>query len=334
MVEFSGHSFDSDIVKQKHCSTNFNFMSTSEPRKLAKGQPALLKHEIERIKNRSEQLDVLVIGMNPSLSQRTYRQLYNRLKKRKKEDGLLNLLDELSERGGQNFIVGLNHDHHWRNWVQETFSKSGTEVFSRLQYYSLEGEEKPSIDDIHWPSVSLDDNLVEKRTINYFDTIRRTLAAGLQAMQVKSNLDKRTLTWYQIDLFHQRETNQELLLSSLKDGKEWNAKAEKSVTELWEQIKFLNPRLLLVANSNVTDLIFTNYEDILGETFNFSGGSGHKGFGKELFWDEKSFTLRIKTDATEQMPKVVFSRQLSGGASNAMLYYVAKEIGRMLSSED
>ena len=41
-----------------------------------------------------------------------------------------------------------------------------------------------------------------------------------------------------------------------------------------------------------------------------------------------------KADATEQMPQVVFSRQLSGGASSSMWYYVAKEIGRMLSSVD
>jgi hypothetical protein len=84
----------------------------------------------------------------------------------------------------------------------------------------------------------------------------------------------------------------------------------------------------------VSDLIFTNYDRVLNETFNFGSGPGRKGFGKTLAWDEKSFTLRIQADDTKRMPQVVFSRQLSGGASNSMLYYVAKEIGRMLSSVD
>ena len=134
-------------------------------------------------------------------------------------------------------------------------------------------------------------------------------------------------------MFHDRKTDQKAFLASLKDGKDWNLEAQDAVLKFWEKVEDLKPRVLLVANSNVSDLIFTNYDDVLKETFNFRRGNRRQGFGKTLLWDEESFELRIQ-DSSEIMPKVVFSRQLSGGASNSMLYYVAKEIGRMLSSAD
>ena len=301
---------------------------------LLPGQPALLEEEIVKIKS-SLDLDVLVVGMNPSLSLRTYKQLFNRLRKRKEEDGLLNVLNQLSE-GGKGFEKSLGNEKDWNVWVGDTFSGSNSsgkeEAFSELQYYFVEGKKKPGRDKISWPVVRLGDNLSKCQTITYFDTIRRTLAAGLKAME--SNSERRELTWYQIDLFHERETVQASFLSSLKDGKKWNDKAEIAVRKFWKQVDRLKPKVLLVANSNVSDLIFTNYDDVLNETFNFGSGPGRQGFGKTLYWDNASFSLRIQTDDTEQVPQVVFSRQLSGGASSSMWYYVAKEIGRMLSSVD
>jgi hypothetical protein len=312
-------------------------MSIDPSPKLLQGQPALLKEEeIPKIKS-SLDLDVLVVGMNPSLSLRTYKQLYDRLKKRHEESGFLDVLNELSENCEAGFVISLGDEADWNRWVEKTFSDSNStkkkEALSRLQYYFVEGKKKPSTDEITWPVVRREDNLSNRKTIAYFDTIRRTLAAGLKAME--SNTERRELTWYQIDLFHDLETEQKSFLASLKEGKNWNKKAGKAVAEFWEQVDdLLNPKVLLVANSNVSDLIFTNYDRVLNETFNFGSGPGRQGFGKPLAWDDKSFSLRIQADDTKRMPQVVFSRQLSGGASSSMLYYVAKEIGRMLSSED
>lgn len=306
-------------------------MSTLESQNLTPGRPALSKEEIEDIQS---SLDVLVVGMNPSLSQRTYKQLYDRLKKRDGANGLLDVLGQLSEKAKRDFVESLSNESLWNQWVEETFSSSNANdnALSKLQYYFVEGKRKPESDKISWPVVSLRDNISKRQTITYFDTIRRTLAAGLKA--IESNSQKSELTWYQIDLFHERKTDQKAFLASLKDGKDWNLEAQDAVLKFWEKVEDLKPRVLLVANSNVSDLIFTNYDDVLKEKFNFGGGSSRQGFGKELYWDKESFALRIKPHDAEYMPKVVFSRQLSGGASNSMLYYVAKEIGRMLSSAD
>lgn len=306
-------------------------MSTSSSQNLIPGQPALLEEEIEKIKS---SLDVLVVGMNPSLSQRTYKQLYDRLRKRKEEDGLLNVLNRLKEKGGEDFEASLDYEDLWNQWVEETFSSSNAsgkeKVLSELQYYFVEGKEKPGMDNMAWPVVRRGGGLSKCKTITYFDTIRRTLAAGLEAME--SNSQQSELTWYQIDLFHDRKTDQKAFLASLKDGKNWKSEDVIPAVEMfWKQVERLKPKVLLVANSNVTDLIFTNYDHVLKKTFNFGGGSSRQGFGKELVWDKKSCALHIEPPSGH-MPKVVFSRQLSGGASNSMLYYVAKEIGQMLSS--
>ena len=311
-------------------------MSQESSPELLSGQPALREEERKELTEEGKlpALDVLVVGMNPSLSLRTYMQLYDRLKKRHEHGGLLDVLNELSENSGSGFVEILGDEDKWNRWVGKTFSNSSgkEEALSKLQYYFVEGKKKPSKDEITWPVVRREDNLSNRKTITYFDTIRRTLAAGLKAME--SNSERRELTWYQIDLFHYLETEQASFLSSLKDGKNWNSKAQKKVLEFWGQVKELKPKVLLVANSKVSDLIFTNYDRVLNETFNFGSGPGRQGFGKPLAWDEKSFSLRIQSDDTKRMPQVVFSRQLSGGASNSMLYYVAKEIGRMLSSVD
>lgn len=308
-------------------------MSTSDSNKLVEGQPALREGEIKEIKSG---LDVLVVGMNPSLSRKTYKQLYDRLKKRDEAKGLLDVLGQLSEKAKQDFVESIGSEVLWNQWVEETFSSSNTnaEALSELQYYFVEGKKKPQSDKISWPVVSLTDNLSKRQTITYFDTIRRTIAAGLKA--IESNSQKSELTWYQIDLFHKRETVQESFLKSLKDrGGEWKSEeVQDDVANFWKNVEDWKPKVLLVANANVTDLIFTNYDDVLKEKFNFGGGSSQQGFGKELYWDKESFALQIKPHDVEHMPKVVFSRQLSGGASNSMLYYVAKEIGRMLSSAD
>jgi hypothetical protein len=309
-------------------------MSKEETHKLILGRPALLEDEINAIvKGKKPSLDVLVVGMNPSLSQWTYIQLYNRLKKRDAERGLREVLDQLSHKGGEDIEASLNDKAHWDQWVEETFSSSNAkgkkEALSKLQYYFLEGKEKPECAKISWPVVTLMDNLSTCKTIDYFDTIRRTLAAGLMAME--SNSQRSELTWYQIDLFHDQETIQDVLLKTKGTPKQWHIATEDVVTAFWKQVKTLNPKVLLVANANVPDLIFTNYDQVLKETFNFGSGPGRQGFGKTLLWDVKSFTLQIDQDGFEQIPKVVFSRQLTVGASNSMLYYVAKEIGRMLS---
>lgn len=307
-------------------------MSKEETHKLILGRPALLEDEINAIvKGKKPSLDVLVVGMNPSLSQWTYKQLYDRLKKRDAARGLLEVLDQLSHKSGEDFEASLDDEARWNQWVEETFSSSNAneEALSELQYYFVEGKKKPKSDKISWPLVRLDEDLSNCQTITYFDTIRRTLAAGLKAME--SSSQRSELTWYQIDLFHDQETNQDELLKTKGKPKKWHIATEDVVTKFWEQVKILNPKVLLVANAKVSDLIFTNYDDVLKETFNFGSGPGRQGFGKTLLWDVKSFTLQIDQDGFEQIPKVVFSRQLTVGASNSMLYYVAKEIGRMLS---
>jgi hypothetical protein len=280
-------------------------------------------------------LDVLVVGMNPSLSQRTYKQLYDRLKKRDGAKGLLDVLGQLSEKAKQDFVESIGNEALWNQWVEEAFpaSNANEEALSKLQYYFVEGKEKPESHKISWPVVRKEDDPSKCKTITYFDTIRRTLAAGLKAME--SNSQKSELTWYQIDLFHDRQTDQKAFLESLEDGQnKWNPKAQDAVLKFWEKVEALKPRVLLVANSNVSDLIFTNYDDVLKETFNFGSGTRRQGFGKTLSWDHKSVTFQIDPEGSEQMPQVIFSRQLSGGASNSMLYFVAKEIGRMLSPSD
>lgn len=226
---------------------------------------AILKEEIDEIKEGLKpSLDVLVVGMNPSLSQWTYKQLYNCLKKRKKEGGLLKVLNILSQNGegGEEFVGSLNDKKRWNKWVGDTFftpqADGKAEAFSALQYFFVEGKEKSSIDPMSWPVVGQKDDLSKKKTIPYFNAIRKTLAAGLKAMQTEPDLndDQRKLTWYHIDLFHYRETDQESLLASLKDGGEWSDNARKAVEVFWEQVKDLKPHVLLVANSNVSDLIF------------------------------------------------------------------------------
>lgn len=307
-------------------------MSNEGSHELIPGQPAFREKELEKIESG---LDVLVVGMNPSLSRKTYKQLYDRLKKRDETKGLLDVLGQLSEKAKLDFVESIGNEVLWDQWVEETFSSSNAneEALSELQYYFVEGKKKPKSDKISWPVVSLTDKLSKRQTITYFDTIRRTLAAGLKA--IESNSQKSELTWYQIDLFHKRETVQDSFLKSLKDGGKWKSEeVQDDVAIFWKNVEDWKPKVLLVANSNVSDLIFTNYEDVLKEKFNFGGGSSQQGFGKELYWDKESFALRIKPYDAEHMPKVVFSRQLSGGASNSMLYYVAKEIGRMLSSAD
>lgn len=307
-------------------------MSTSDSKKLVEGQPALREEEIKGIKSG---LDVLVVGMNPSLSRKTYKQLYDRLKKRDEAKGLLDVLGQLSEKAKQDFVESIGSEVLWNQWVEGTFSPSNAnvEALSELQYYFVEGKKKPQGDKISWPVVSLTDNLSKRQTITYFDTIRRTLAAGLNAMG--SHSQRNELTWYQIDLFHKRETVQDSFLQSLKDGGKWKSEeVQDDVAIFWKNVEDWKPKVLLVANSKVSDLIFTNYDDVLKEKFNFGGGSSRQGFGKELYWDKESFAFQIKPHDAEHMPKLVFSRQLSGGASNSMLYYVAKEIGRMLSSAD
>lgn len=313
-------------------------MSKEEFHNLTPGQPALRKPEVTSIVNgKKPALDVLVVGMNPSLSQWTYKQLYDRLKKRDEAKGLLDVLGQLSEKAKQDFVESVGNEVLWNQWVEETFSPSNAneEVLSELQYYFVEGKKKPKSDKISWPLVRLDEDLSNCQTITYFDTIRRTLAAGLNAMGSQSQRNE--LTWYQIDLFHERETVQDSFLKRLKEkgGKKWKSeKVQEPVANFWSNVEDWKPKVLLVANSNVSDLIFTNYDEVLKEKFNFGGGSSRHGFGKELYWDKESFALRIKPHDAEYIPKVVFSRQLSGGASYSMLYYVAKEVGRMLSSAD
>ena len=121
---------------------------------------AILKEEIDEIKEGLKpSLDVLVVGMNPSLSLRTYKQLYNASRSERK-DGLLNVLNQLSE-GGKGFEKSLGNEKDWNVWVGDTFSGSNSsgkeEAFSELQYYFVEGKKKPGRDKISWPVVGLGD---------------------------------------------------------------------------------------------------------------------------------------------------------------------------------
>jgi len=59
--------------------------------------------------------------MNPSLSLRTNKQLYDRLKKRHEESGFLDVLNELSENGEAGFVISLGDEADWNRWVEKTF---------------------------------------------------------------------------------------------------------------------------------------------------------------------------------------------------------------------
>ena len=93
-------------------------MSTLESQNLTPGRPALSKGEIEDIKS---SLDVLVVGMNPSLSQRTYKQLYDRLKKRDGAKGLLDVLGQLSEKAKRDFVESLSNESFGINGLKKHF---------------------------------------------------------------------------------------------------------------------------------------------------------------------------------------------------------------------
>ena len=181
--------------------------------------------------------------MNPSLSRKTYKQLYDRLKKRDEAKGLLDVLGQLSEKAKQDFVESVSSELLWNQWVEETFSPSNVnvEALSELQYYFVEGKKKPKRDKISWPLVGLDEDLFNCQTITYFDTIRRTLAAGLNAMG--PNSQRNELTWYQIDLFHKRETVQDSFLKSLKVGRKWKEKKSKMTLQFFGKTsKIGNPK--------------------------------------------------------------------------------------------
>lgn len=310
----------------------------TKPIRLIHGFPALLPNEIEAIQIKGVSLDVLVVGINPSLSRKTYKQLYRNLVNREDETEFLSLLDDISIGGGNAFERSVNAEGDWNEWVRKIFGQSQFDIgpeleekYSALQYYFVEGRKKPSIDTVSWPSLHRRADMSSQQTIIYYDTIRQTLAGSLEAMQCREL--ERQLTWFQIDLFHDRETSQTSFLDRIKDGKVWSPYCKEAVNRFWEKVEGLNPKVLLIANSTVSDLIFTNYDAVLKETFRF-GRSQKTDFGKNLYWDESSSSIQIDRGTSARMPRVVFSRQLSGGASNAMKYYVAKEIGRALSSDN
>ena len=310
----------------------------TKPFRLIHGFPALLPNEIEAIQMKGVSLDVLVVGINPSLSRKTYKQLYRNLVNREDETEFLSLLDDISTGGGKAFKRSVSSDGDWNEWVRQIFGQSQFDIdseleekYSALQYFFVEGRKKPSIDAMSWPSLHRKADLSSRNTIIYYDTIRQTLAGSLEAIQSRE-LD-RQLNWFQIDLFHDRETSQTSFLDRIKDGNRWSPYCIEAVNRFWERVERLNPKVLLIANSTVSDLIFTNYDAVLKETFRFGGGP-KTDFGKNLYWDETSFSIQIDRGTSARMPQVVFSRQLSGGASNAMKYYVAKEIGRALSLDN
>ena len=101
----------------------------------------------------------------------------------------------------------------WETRFFRSTSQSGkAEAFSALQYLfrggqgkTWKGSECPG----QWSGSETDD--LSKKPDNHPTSTpsARTLAAGLKAMETEPDLneDQRKLTWYQIDLFHERETD-------------------------------------------------------------------------------------------------------------------------------
>ena len=137
-----------------------------------------------------------------------------------------------------------------------------------------------------------------------------------------------------MDLFDNRETDQRRLVKNTTRD-EW----KNAVTCFWKKVGVYKPKILLVANATVMESIFTNFEEeflAFGQPISHGSlkGKPFQGLeaGKSLEWNSGEGAMVIKAAGENVVPpKVVFSRQLSGGASNAMKYYVAREIRQHLT---
>lgn len=290
------------------------------------GQPALLDHELPE----TSELDVLVVGINPSFSARTFSQLYLATRSDNEPSELVNCLLEIAKKNGQHGLLPVRltellngcskNPGHWEE-LKRIFSVKDESVkqelesdLSRLQYLFLNGSAKPK--EPIWFDV-----MEKRRSIPYFDRIRDVLRVATPP--------GRSLSWYHIDLFDDRETEQKRLVRT-RSSSEW----EKAVGGFWKKVEEYSPKILLVANGTVMGSIFTNFEEQLlafGQPISREPlkGKSFEGLetGKSLEWNSGQGAMVIKSDGeTVAHPKVVFSRQLSGGASNAMKYYVAREI--------
>jgi len=303
----------------------------SPEEKFLAGQPALLLLDEELP---TSELDVLVVGINPSFSARTFAQLHRAMRSDNEPSDLVNCIGEIAKKNGQE---GLSTDElvGWldgcsknpEDWgkLKCIFRKNDDSVhedlkseLSRLQYLFLNGSKKPK--ECNWFEA-----IDKQRSIPYFDHIRDVLRVATRP--------GRRLSWYHIDLFDDRETDQRRLVKNTSRDK-W----EEAVGVFWQKVEKYNPKVLLVANATVMESIFTNFEEeflAFGQPIS-RGAVKEKAFqglkaGKSLEWNSGEGAMVIKADGDNVVhPRVVFSRQLSGGASNAMKYYVAREIRQHL----
>lgn len=285
-----------------------------------KGYSAFSKDEIGEIRKENGGPDVMIIGMNPSFSASIFQQV-RRNNQEEFDELFLDLRRELqsdSTRLRSNEIARLLTDNKLRHLFelspkhQEKVTPEQEKVLRELQYFFLNGRKKVS-GSLDWMKVG-----EEVKSISYFDTIRKVLR----------HLSEDT-TWYHEDLVDIRETDQKELIKELKNT-EW----EGHVRDCWSSIREVKPKVLLIANSTVAEKLFSNWNDIyVNIPGNNSTGSKRSYPAQgELEWDNEFHRGLCVGSTDSEKPEiawrgpVVFSRQLSGGCSKAMMHYCLRDL--------
>lgn len=287
---------------------------------LYKGYSAFSKEEIEEIKEGKDGPAVMLIGMNPSFSASIFQQV-RRINQEQFDELFRELRRELrgdSTRIGSNDIAGLLTDKELHHLFEQSLGNENEatpeqeRVLRELQHFFLTGRRKVS-GSLDWMKVGK-----EVKSISYFDTIRKVLR----------HVSEDT-TWYHEDLVDIRETDQKELMKARKDN-EW----EIHIRDCWSSIREVNPKVLLIANATVAEKLFSNWNDIYANMPGKNSIKYKKSYPsqRELKWDNE-FHRGLCVDATgsEKSEKawhgpVVFSRQLSGGCSKAMMHYSLRDL--------
>lgn len=294
---------------------------------LIEGYSAFSKREIEEIKSKKGSPDVMLVGMNPSFSVSIFNQL--RSNNQKQFDELFIDLRRVlrGDSGGlrnedvprllkaDELHVLFQRGPEGRDSVTE----EQEHVLRELQYFFLSGRKKES-SCMEWMKAGQ-----KEKSISYFDTIRKVLGR----LGKDTDLGK-DITWYHEDLVDIRETDQKKLIKRLDGEESWNS----HIAQCWERIRLVNPKVLLVANSIVAEKLFSNWDSIYEKIPGSAPTSKKKGHlsQRELKWDGEPH-FRLCVDAVDsQAPQnpwqgpVVFSRQLSGGCSKAMIHYCLRDL--------
>ena len=293
---------------------------------LIKGYSAFSGREIEDIKSKKGSPDVMLVGMNPSFSESIFNQL--RSNNQEQFDELFIDLRRVlrSDSGGlrNEDVPRLLKADELRVLFQrgtegrDSVSEEQKQVLRELQYFFLSGRRKDS-DYMEWMKAGQ-----KEKSISYFDTIRKVLGR-----LGEDNSPGEDITWYHEDLVNIRETDQKKLIQKLDGEKSWDS----HIARCWESISLVNPKVLLVANSIVAEKLFSNWDSIYNEIPGRAPTSS-KDYPsqRELKWDGEPH-FRLCVDALDsQAPQnpwqgpVVFSRQLSGGCSKAMIHYCLRDL--------